>query len=432
MSRNVAALHADSLHPNLDVQNRLARMYAMHRAEMDFRLSRSPYETLLERLGNPHHRLPSVIHVAGTNGKGSVLAFCRAMAEAAGLKCHVYTSPHLLRFNERIVLAGQEISDAQFITFSDAVFAAAHDLELTFFECTTALAFLAMTHIPADVCLLEVGMGGRLDCTNIVPAAKVDIITRISFDHTQYLGDTLAEIAFEKAGIMRAGVPCIIAPQGDDAVCPVFVAEGQRHGANLDMAGQNWRYQSHADGGFSVDGVPYPAPSLRGEHQCQNAATAVRAMQAFGLNDAAIRQGIIAAHWPARLEQITDGKIHASLAKGAELWFDAAHNDSGAASLAVWLKSRRTQGRPITLVVGMGADKDANVFFNALQGAYDHLVLVDLPQARSPQTAKNLAAKLPLGIEFSLAPSIQAAAKGAAPDSIVVVAGSLYLYQLCR
>lgn len=409
---------ADARHANAAIETKLQRIYALHRKEMDFRLERSPYADLLAALGNPHEKLPPTIHVAGTNGKGSTLAFLRAMLESAGHKVHAYTSPHLLTFNERIVLAGEIISDPDLETLLDEVWQVAHTMELTFFEVTTAMAFLAFSRTKADVLLLETGMGGRLDCTNIIKHPIATAITRISYDHMDFLGNTLPQIAAEKAGIMKASVPCIIAPQKDmDLVAPVFIEHATKVGSPLFLHGRDW----HGAGSLTL--------SLSGAHQQENAATALE----IAKHIAPLQtnpEGLQKTTWPARLEKIMAGCVFAALPAGSELWFDAAHNDSGAESLANWLKTKKQHtALPVHLVLGMGADKDANAFLQTLKGCYESLTVVDLPYARKPQTALELRQKLGIAYASTLwAPMVSQAVSGCYGPCVVVVAGSLYLY----
>lgn len=401
-------MSSDAAHPNPDVAKRLAHIYTLHRTDVDLRLGGSPYIKLLEKLGNPQKKLAPVIHVAGTNGKGSVLAFLRAMLEADGKCVHVYTSPHLVTFNERIRIAGELISDEYLIERYDRVETTNDGAPITFFEFTTAMAFLAFAEHSADFALLEVGMGGRLDCTNVIENPVATAITKISFDHTEFLGDTLEKIAAEKAGIMKPGIPCVIGAQmNPHAVLPVFEAHAKEISAPLITA-------------FMQDN--YPTPNLTGAHQIENAATALTLADILKIPETAKRKGLTHAQWPGRLQKISDTP---------EIWFDAAHNDSGALALAAQLKTWKTTApeRPIHLVVGLAADKDTNAFFGPMAGLYDTLTLVDLPQARRPQTAEQLKAKI--GDKgANTAPNINQAIDTIGKSSgFFVIAGSLYLYQ---
>lgn len=400
-------MSSDAAHPNPDVARRLAQIYKLHRTDIDLRLGTSPYIALLGRLGDPHAKIAPAVHVAGTNGKGSVLAFLRAMLEADGKTVHLYTSPHLIVFNERIILAGQQITDAQLIDLYDRVEAANHGASVTFFEFTTAMAFLAFAEHKADYVLLETGMGGRLDCTNVIDEPIATAITKISFDHTEFLGHTLEAIAAEKAGIMKTGVPCVIGAQMDaDIVMPVFQKRAREIGAPIINA-------------VMPDG--YPAPSLIGAHQIENAAVAMMLARILKISDPAKRTGLTSAHWPARMQRVSEDP---------EIWFDAAHNDSGALALAEQLRTWKQEdpARAIHLIVGLAADKDADAFFAALAGCYDRLTLVDLPQARRPQTAAQLAAKTGMKA-VDIKPNLKQAIVKSDKSLKNVVAGSLYLYQ---
>lgn len=432
--------HADALHPNPEIAKRLAYIYTLHRKDMDFRLAGSPYEALLNALGDPHKHLPPVVHVAGTNGKGSTIAFLRAMCEAAGLRVHVYTSPHLLVFNERIRLAGQLIDDSKLLALYDRVYAANNGQALTFFEFTTALAFLAFAETPADIVLLEVGLGGRFDCTNIIPTAALSVITKISYDHMDMLGAALPDIAYQKAGIMKQGVPCVVAPQMDAAaVMPVFIAEAETQKAPLYNVAMPTALAKGR--GFKCGGATWPMPALHGAHQIENAATALTAaaildhMGVVTVPQAACTQGLQFVAWPGRLQHITEGPVADDLPPAIELWFDAAHNDSGAQALAAQCMAwrRAAPDMPIYLIAGLGADKDATAFFGPLHALCDGMVLVDVPNARKPRTAVELAASLPAGVTpLALAPHISGALGHIKPTlkghARIIVAGSLYLY----
>lgn len=396
-------MSADSAHPNPEVARRLDHLYTLHRTEIDLRLGASPYLDLLHRLGDPHKKIQNVVHIAGTNGKGSTLAFLRAMAEADGKTVNIYTSPHLITFNERICMRGKIISDEYLIDLYERVHAANAGASVTFFEFTTAMAFVAFSENLADVTLLETGMGGRLDCTNVIDAPIATAITKISFDHTEFLGDTLEKIAAEKSGIMKPGVPCVIGAQMDDAaVMPVFQAHARKVGAPIINA---------------VMPLDYPAPNLTGAHQVENAAVAMMLARILRLSDTAKRKGLVNAQWPARLQRVS---------QNPEIWFDAAHNDSGALALAAQLRQWKGE-KPIHLVVGLAADKDANAFFTALAGTYDRLTFVDLPQARRPQTAENLA-KI-TGLPAATIKTLDELPLNNNGLERIVVAGSLYLYQ---
>ncbi|HEY8963575.1 MAG TPA: bifunctional folylpolyglutamate synthase/dihydrofolate synthase, partial [Alphaproteobacteria bacterium] len=300
------------------------------------------------------------------------------------------------------------------------------DDPVTFFEFTTAMTFKAFHDTPADIVLLETGMGGRLDCSNVVPNPALTIITKISYDHVQFLGDTLPKIAAEKAGIMKSNVPCIIGPQMyPDDVLPVFEQTAISHHAPLYIAGRDFPAQTAL------------TPNLVGSHQLENAATAQAAAQelnkvGFKIDQASIDWGITHAEWPGRMQRIIDGPVAAELSEGWELWFDGAHNDSGAMALADQLKAWKKEdlSRPIHLVVGMSAHKEPEEFFKAVLGTYDTLTLVDLPTGQKPQTATEL--QMRIGTHYPTAKNLIDALKTLPKDrpSLVCVAGSLYLYSV--
>ncbi len=330
---------ADAVHPNPALAERLARIYALNRHKAVDLGFRPPYLELLRALGDPHTRLPPVVHVAGTNGKGSTIAFMRAGLEGAGKRVHVYTSPHLVTFNERIVLAGHAVSDDTLLTLIDRVEAANTKRAVTFFEFTTALAFLAFSQVPADIVLCEVGMGGRLDCTNVLTRPAVCVITAIGMDHAEHLGTTLEAIAAEKAGIMKPGVPCVVAPQPHAArVMPVLEHHAARVGAPLHLV----QPRAH--------GAPLPLP---GAHQQDNAATAHDALMTLpdtlAIHSNTIRSGFMRA-LAARLQKLYIPDMY----DGWEVWLDGGHNADAAHALAQWIGSCDT---PVHLIVGMKADK---------------------------------------------------------------------------
>jgi dihydrofolate synthase/folylpolyglutamate synthase len=294
------------------------------------------YLDLLAKLGNPHKKLPPVIHVAGTNGKGSTCAFLRAFLESAGHRVHVYTSPHLVRFHERIRIAGELISEPELAGILSECERFAEPGKVSDFEVATAAAFTAFTRHPADAVILEVGMGGRLDATNVIEKSAVTIITRLSYDHTKYLGATLTEIAREKAGIMRAGVPCFAAPQPQEESLESLYATAAAIGAPLSVGGGDWRVEALKDGGFSfIDdtrSLDLPPPTLIGKHQFWNAGLAIAALKSFPIPvaDDAFLRGVQTVEWPARLQKITQGALADALPDGWELWLDGGHNDSAA------------------------------------------------------------------------------------------------------
>lgn len=411
----------------------LARLTALHPRIIDLSLGR--IERLLETLGHPEKKLPPVVHVAGTNGKGSVLAFCRAVLGAAGYRCHVYTSPHLVKFNERIVLAGREIEDAPLAALLERIEDANAGAEITFFEITTAAAFAAFAEVPADILLLEVGLGGRLDATNVVARPAVTCITPIDLDHQKYLGDTLSAIAGEKAGILKPRVPAIVSKQKHEAMAPIAMrAEGI--GTPLLLEERDWRV-APAEAGFRFEGqrwkLDLPAPNLLGAHQLHNAGAALACLEqltAFTLDDSALARGLGSAQWPARLQRLTRGPLATLLPAGWQLWLDGAHNPHGARALAAWLAAQKL---PAYLVTAMLDSKDPTGFFEELKGRVATVHTVPVPGGHNgldpaglAETAARAGHKAKSAADPAAAMAEIVAQAGSGP-AILLVAGSLYL-----
>ncbi len=392
----------------------LNRLHHPALAQIELKLDRM--QRLLSMLGNPHKKLPPVIHVAGTNGKGSLIAYLRTIFEAAGYKVHVYTSPHLVEFRERIVLAGKTIDNAQVQQIATYVSRVMEQQPATFFEATTALAFLAFAGSKADVLLLETGMGGRLDATNVIDVPLLTVITPVAFDHMEYLGDTLAKIAGEKAGIMKKNVPCVVGRQEPEALA---VLEEKAASLHVPLV--------H----FSARGLPL-APSLAGAHQLDNAATAVACIDQlphFAITDAQILQGIAGAVWPARLQTLVAGPYLGLLAPGMELVLDGGHNQQGAEVLARWLAA---QERPVYAICGMIEGKDSDGYMRAIAPHIKALTAVAIPGESTSKKATEVASSAEkAGIPAKTAASIEQALSeivATAPQSaLVLIAGSLYL-----
>jgi len=345
------------------------RLRTRHPQRIDLSLDRM--RTLCAALGDPQHRLPPVVHVAGTNGKGSTVAFIRAIAEAAGLKVHAYTSPHLVRFNERIRLGGQLIEDAALNDILDRI--EALDIEATVFESTTAAAFVAMSEAPADLAVVEVGLGGVLDATNVIERPLLSVITPVDLDHAEFLGTSLRGVAVEKAGILKSGARGLIARQSEEAMAAIETAARAVH-APLTVMGVDFDAWSERGGMAFQDQERFldlPAPALVGPHQIANAGLAVAVALELDLPETAIAAGLRAVRWPARLQRVTAGPYgEAARTSDAELWLDGGHNPHAGRALAEALAERQAKApRPLALIVGMLANKDAGGFFEALRGS---------------------------------------------------------------
>jgi dihydrofolate synthase/folylpolyglutamate synthase len=410
----------------------LDRLTHLHPKRIDLSLDR--VEALLAALGDPHRRLPPVIHVAGTNGKGSTVAFLRAFLEAAGLTVHVYTSPHLVRFNERIRVAGGIVGTSALVRLLERVERAIGTNPITFFEATTAAAFLAFAETPADVLLLEVGLGGRLDATNVVERPAATVITRISYDHPQFLGTDIAGIAREKAGIARPGVPLVVGPQADPLVIETIRAHAAAVGAKASFHGVDWSVAPRA-AGFRLtteEGVrDYPAPALPGSHQRVNAATAIRALDLSGIGvpDEAIRRGLATVEWPARLQRLRHGPLVEAAPPGWEVWLDGGHNDSAGEVLADWLAT--LPPAPLHIVCGMIETKTPVDFLGPLARFGGVLRAVAIPGEQASLPAEAIAghARAAGFGDVATAPDLATAVRDA-PGSVtgrILICGSLYL-----
>ena len=405
----------------------LDRLTALHPKVIDLSLGR--IERLLAALGHPERRLPSVVHVAGTNGKGSVVAMLRAGLEASGARVHVYTSPHLARFHERIRIAGALIDEDALVALLERCEAANAGAPITFFEITTAAAFLAMAETPADFALLEVGLGGRLDATNVVEAPRLSIVTPVSLDHQQYLGETLAEIAAEKAGILKPGVPCLVGHQAPEALAAIE-ARAAAVGAPLAVANRDWQvWEEHGRMAFRDEAglLDLPRPRLIGAHQVANAGIALAALRALGVDEAACAAAVTRAEWPARLQRLRHGPL-VDAAGAAELWLDGGHNPAAGEALAEALS--RLPPRRLHLVCGMLNTKDVEGFLRPLAGEAVDLAAVTIPgeAATLPAEATAAAARavgLPAAPAAGVAEAVAAGARD--PGARILICGSLYL-----
>ncbi|HEV2081292.1 MAG TPA: folylpolyglutamate synthase/dihydrofolate synthase family protein [Brevundimonas sp.] len=363
------------------------RLRLRHPQRIDLSLERMA--ALCRALGDPQDRLPPVVHVAGTNGKGSTVAFVRAMAEAAGLRVHAYTSPHLVRFNERIRLAGRLIDDATLNAVLDRI--EATGLEATVFESTTAAAFLAMAETPADLAVVEVGLGGRLDATNVISRPLITAVAPVDLDHAEFLGTDLAGVAGEKAGIFKPGAPAILGRHSEIAHA-ALLARAETVGAPVTAMGSDFdAWAEH--GGMVVQTterlLDLPAPRLPGAHQIDNAGLAATIALELGLPDEAIARGIETAIWPARMQRLATGPYgRAAATAGAELWLDGGHNPHAARALATFLSERQARDpRPTALIVGLLANKDHAGFFEALRGSNVQVFAVGFDGACAPPDA---------------------------------------------
>jgi dihydrofolate synthase/folylpolyglutamate synthase len=414
----------------------LDRLTRLHPKIIDLSLDR--VERLLARLGHPERALPPVIHVAGTNGKGSVIAYLAAMLQAAGRTVNTYTSPHLVRFHERISLAGRPIAEDRLSALLAECEDANDGAAITFFEITTAAAFLAFSRTPGDVLLLETGLGGRLDATNMVAAPRLCVITPVSIDHVQYLGDDLAGIAAEKAGILKPGVPALIGPQ-PAAAFDAIRARGAHVHSPLYVFGDDWGFEARRDGLLVRDGegtVTAPKPRLLGAHQVENAAIAVAAARRLGdlrPDDTAVRRGLAEARWPARLQQLTRGGLADLAARrggGWELWLDGGHNAAAGEALASAAEAWRD--RPLHVVYGMLNTKAARDFLAPLGRHAASLHAVRIPGVEASLSAEDAAAEAgAAGLSARTAESVEAALaailESAPAPGRVLICGSLYL-----
>jgi dihydrofolate synthase/folylpolyglutamate synthase len=411
----------------------LDRLTRLHPKVIDLSLGR--VERLLALRDHPERRLAPVVHVAGTNGKGSLLAFLQAMLRAAGKRVQAYTSPHLVRFHERIRLTSGLIDEAALIALLEHCEAVNGPEPITFFEVTTAAAFLAFAKEPADILLLETGLGGRLDATNVIGRPLLTAITPVALDHQQFLGTTLEAIVGEKAGIMKAGVPCVVGPQ-EPAALAVLERKAEQVGAPLFAHGRDWSFEKSAAGFRYEDATgvrDLPQPSLRGPHQVANAALAVACaarLEGFALDDDALAAGVAQASGPARLQRLTRGPLAEMLPQGWELWLDGGHNPAAgvalAESLAEW------HDRPLDLVYGMLDTKVAAGYLEALAPHVHSLQAVRIPNEKASLSAETAAGHaVKAGIDATPADSVSNAVRAiiaqATGPGRILICGSLYL-----
>ncbi len=405
----------------------LARMMALHPKIIDLTLDR--VWRLLGALDNPQEKLPPVIHVAGTNGKGSTQSMIRAGLEGMGKAVHAYTSPHLARFHERIRLAGSLISEDHLTDILDECYRANGGEDITYFEITTVAGLLAFSRTPADYTLLEVGLGGRLDATNVI-TPELSIITPVSIDHEQFLGNTIAKIAAEKAGIIKRGVPVVVGPQHEDAL-EVIEATAARLGAPVLAYGQHWHVQEERGRLVFQDEnglLDLPLPALLGAHQIQNAGAALAALRHLGADEAACEAAMTNAEWPARMQRLKTGPL-IEAAGDAELWLDGGHNAAAGIALADVLAD--LPKRPTHLICGMLNTKDVKGYMAPLAAQAASLTAISIPDEINTLSAEETeAAAKSVGLEATTAANTMAALQAILakdPTARVLICGSLYL-----
>ena len=412
----------------------LDRLLSLHPKIIDLTLDR--VWRLLAAMGNPQHALPPVVHIAGTNGKGSTLAMLRAGMEAGGKSVHAYTSPHLARFHERVRIAGELISEPALAAVLEECEQVNGDQPITFFEITTVAAYVAFARAQADYTLLEVGLGGRLDATNVIDRPALTVITPVSIDHQQYLGETLEEIAFEKAGILKPGIPCVVGPQ-PDAAREVIEARAAKLGAPLFIHGQDWMVRTehgrlvYEDTRGLLDLDP---PALLGAHQFENAGLAVAALRALGFGETACRAALADAVWPARMQRLTHGPLAERMPEGTSLWLDGGHNAAaGEALAAVTAGIAARAAAPLWLITGMLDTKSAEDFLRPLAPLATGAVTVSIPDTVAAIPAQELAERAQ-SAELTAEPADSVAealdvivAKTPEAPLRVLICGSLYL-----
>jgi dihydrofolate synthase/folylpolyglutamate synthase len=418
----------------------IARLLTLHPKRIDLSLDRM--WRILDALGHPERGVPPVIHVAGTNGKGSAIAFMRAMLEAAGHGVHVYTSPHLVRFNERFRIGapggGKLVSDEALAAALEECERANGNAPITVFEIETAAAFLLFSRNPADVLLLEVGLGGRLDATNVIDRPLASVIMPVSMDHLEFLGDSLEAIAGEKAAILKRDVPGVIAPQ-PAAVLAVIERQARKVRAPLHVAGEHWNvHEEHGRLVYQDDDalLDLPAPKLPGRHQFDNAGIAIAALRAAGLKlpNAAFESGIVKAEWPARLQLLSHGALKELAPPDSELWLDGGHNADGGRAVAAALGSFEERvPRPLVLVIGMLATKDCDGYLRNFSGMARRVVAIPIPHQEKTLSAEAVAqcarnAGIPAEHYDSIEEALAAVGRlELEPAPRILIAGSLYL-----
>ena len=406
---------SDLKHPSKALEEKLYKLYTLNRDKTIDLSFRPPFLNLLKAFDNPQNNLPPVIHVAGTNGKGSIIATLKSIYEAAGYSVHTYTSPHLIRFNERIVINGKPIDNQSLESLIDEALDKNGGADCTFFEITTAIAFAAFARNPADICLLEVGMGGRLDCTNIITNPAATIINTIGLDHTEFLGETIEAVAGEKAGIMKHQTPCIIGAQNFDSVQEVFESKAKQVGASLVQHG------SFLD--------QYDPPALKGKHQRSNintALTTVKELQErFPVTYAQINQGLLTTRWPARMQKLSSAAF--GFDEKTSLWLDGGHNEDAGRAIATHLKTLQKDG-DVAVILCMMKHKSPKSFASTFINQCNQLYATQLPH--EPASLKTDELSNALGsITHKTANSYKDALQALkqTPPAHILITGSLYL-----
>ena len=406
----------------------LERLMKLHPKFMDLNLERT--ERLLATLGHPERRVPAVIHIAGTNGKGSTQAMIRAGLESVGHAVHAYTSPHLARFHERIRLAGDLISEDHLTKTLEICEKANAGLPITYFEITTCAAILAFAETHADYTLMEVGLGGRVDTTNVFAKPELCVITPVSIDHEQFLGDTLAKIAFEKAGILKRNTFCVVGPQEDEAL-EVIEKQAAKVGATLKIHGQHWHVWEENGRLLFQDETglwDLPMPALIGAHQVQNAGAAIMALRTLGQSEDAAIDAMLNAEWPARLQQLKSGPL-VDAAGSAELWLDGGHNAAAGAALSEALE--RLPNRLLHMITGMLSTKDVTGYLKPLAKNALTLHGVSIPEEAATLSAQETVdAALSVGMDATVADTVAEAIADITskdPAARILICGSLYL-----
>lgn len=406
----------------------LERLMSLHPKIIDLTLDRMM--RLLNLLDNPEKIIPPVIHIAGTNGKGSTQAMIRAGLEASGDICHAYTSPHLARFHERIFLAGSIIEEIDLANYLSECEKVNGTTPITYFEITTCAALLAFSEKNADYTLLEVGLGGRLDATNVIDQPKITVITPISIDHQQYLGDTLAEIASEKAGILKRNCFAIIGPQEEEALA-VIESRAYEVGATCKIYGQHWHvWEENGRLVFQDENglLDLPLPKLIGAHQIQNAGIALATLRYLGKENVSFEGAMLNADWPARMQRLKKGPL-TSIATDAEIWLDGGHNKAAGYALSEALS--RLQSRKLFLIVGMLNTKDVAGYMQPLLSQSKRLYGVSIPGEAATMTAKETVdVAIDVGFEASVSENVESAIKEIIKqdqNARILICGSLYL-----